>query len=302
MNDFVQEKIEGVETIVDSANKIENLATELYAVLGDDKIVDDLNSASARLQAMIEDKPYVVESNESEKFERGGNILNERFSFRELVFGKSKRFLKGGVAQPSVFKQAVAQAKKSGKREDKYETVELLEKTYPDISNTLEQMAEIGERMKNDEKEYERLRNEVVDIAQKEFLNLYQSKNRNPDTFLMQGQIGGCVMVVPQDRYKSIDEEKAKMLVQQFNKPDMVEQKTVFSFNPEMLQKYESVISDFIMNSPDIKPEDKGKIVEAKVTYSIRKGMIDRLLEFKANMGKVLAEISPVFQIKPNAC
>lgn len=297
MNDFIQES---AETVVESANKIENLTTELYSVLGDNKIIDDLNSASARLQTMIEDKPYVVET--EEKLARGGKvgeIFNERFSFMELIFGKRK-FLKGGVPQPNVFKQAVAQAKKPTKGGGKYEIVELLEKDYPDISNTLEQMAEINQRLKDDEKQYERLHGEVLEIAHKEFLKLYDTKQTNPDTFIMNGEFGGCVMIVPQDRYKMTDEEKAKAMVQQFNKPDMVETKTVFSFNPEMLQKYESVISDFIMNSPDIRAEDKDKIVEAKVTYSIRKGMIDRLMEFKANMAKAFTAIQPVFQIRTN--
>ena len=128
---------------------------------------------------------------------------------------------------------------------------------------------------------------------------LYKEQKSNPNTFLLRGDKGGCAMILPTDGYLKIDKSRADEISKQFGE-ETVQEKTDYSFNAAMLEKYADVISDLITKSKNIAEEDKDGIVEAKTTYKIQKGMIDRLYElYKGNMGDAFQAIQPIFQIKP---
>jgi hypothetical protein len=96
------------------------------------------------------------------------------------------------------------------------------------------------------------------------------------------------------DKYTAVDEEKAAIL-KDFD--GLLGENVVYKFNTELVEKYGSVLSELILNCPDIADEDKGNLISGERTYSVSKGSIDRLLQF-ANPEQVLELINPICALK----
>jgi hypothetical protein len=116
-----------------------------------------------------------------------------------------------------------------------------------------------------------------------------------------QGLDTAQVMFLPTDKYITINEDRAAELVETFGE-SAVEEKTSFSFDNEMIDKYGEVISQLIESCPDISEEDKEKIIKATVSYSVAKGTIDKLKSYSEESGleivSILDEVKPVIAIK----
>lgn len=108
-------------------------------------------------------------------------------------------------------------------------------------------------------------------------------------------------MFVPSDKYISINKDRAEFLVETFGE-DSVEEKTSFSFDNEMVDKYGEVLSNLIQDCDDIADSDKEKIIKAVTLYSVAKGTIDKLKEFSRTSSmdivSIVEEVKPVIAIK----
>ena len=78
---------------------------------------------------------------------------------------------------------------------------------------------------------------------------------------------------------------------------EIVEEKTTFSFDALMVEKYGEVISNLIENCREISESDKDKIIKAVTTYSVAKGTIDRMRNF-GDVSEIMEEVKPVCQLK----
>ncbi len=103
-------------------------------------------------------------------------------------------------------------------------------------------------------------------------------------------------MVIVQDKYISINTEKAETLREEFG-DEIVEEVTTFSFDDEMIQKYGEILSEMIEKSTEIDAADKDKIIKAATKYSIAKGTIDVLRTY-GKVYEVMESIRPVVMLK----
>ena len=126
------------------------------------------------------------------------------------------------------------------------------------------------------------------------FVQEYKRERRTPDNFKIQDQTGSSCLFIVMDKYTAVDDEKAAIL-KDFD--GLLGENVVYKFNTELVEKYASVLSELILNCPDIADEDKGNLISGERTYSVNKGSIDRLLQF-ANPEQVLELINPICALK----
>jgi hypothetical protein len=126
------------------------------------------------------------------------------------------------------------------------------------------------------------------------FVQEYKRERRTPENFKIQDQTGSSCLFIVMDKYTAVDEEKAAIL-KDFD--GLLGENVVHKFNTELVEKYGSVLSELILNCPDIADEDKGNLISGERTYSVNKGSIDRLLQF-ANPEQVMELINPICALK----
>jgi hypothetical protein len=126
------------------------------------------------------------------------------------------------------------------------------------------------------------------------FVQEYKRERRTPDNFKIQDQTGSSCLFIVMDKYTAVDDEKAAIL-KDFD--GLLGENVIYKFNTELVEKYGSVLSELILNCPDIADEDKGNLISGERTYSVNKGSIDRLLQF-ANPEQVLELINPICALK----
>jgi argonaute-like protein implicated in RNA metabolism and viral defense len=103
-------------------------------------------------------------------------------------------------------------------------------------------------------------------------------------------------MFIPTDRYITITEARAEELQDAYGE-DIVEEKTVFSFDSSMIEKYGEILSRMIEESEEIADKDKEKIIRASTTYSIAKGTIDNFTKL-GSVAELFEMTKPVVSIK----
>jgi hypothetical protein len=135
----------------------------------------------------------------------------------------------------------------------------------------------------------------IHDAGKKAWLEMYRAQGHNPDSIYLEGG-GNRVMYIPTDKYKSIDAERADYLRKTYGE-SFVTETTEFSFDPALLEKYQQVISDAILNSKKIDTADKGRLIVAKTKVSVAKGSIDRILTVP-EPATILQELAPVVTLK----
>ena len=126
------------------------------------------------------------------------------------------------------------------------------------------------------------------------FVQEYKRERRTPDNFKIQDQTGSSCLFIVMDKYTAVDDEKAAIL-KDFD--GLLGENVIYKFNTELVEKYASVLSELILNCPDIADEDKGNLISGERTYSVNKGSIDRLLQF-ANPEQVMELINPICALK----
>jgi len=193
----------------------------------------------------------------------------------------------------SLFGQAKAVEKK---KDTAKQQVILPEAKYEGISYKLEKLTKLREHIAEVEGELKMVEGEVKAVAKDVFLDLYRTQGRNPDSFVIRGEKGGALMVLPMDKYLSIDEQRYAELTAHFG--DVASKDVKYVFNAEVLSRNEAVISDLIMNCGGISEADKANLLQAEVRYTVRKGMIDRLHTFGERMRDVFTCIEPIFALK----
>jgi hypothetical protein len=201
------------------------------------------------------------------------------------------------MATNNLFKKAKATATtKAADPKDKKVRVDIKDL---DFFNKVQTLENLQERMKADKSRADILSDEIKDVATQEWTNLYQRTGKNPGSIMVEtknGEDTAQVMFIAADRYISINETRATDLIERYGE-EIVEEKTQFSFDNDMIEKYGEVLSDLISGSQDIDEDDKGRIIKAITTFSITKGTIDRLKSF-GEVSTIVEEVKPVVSLK----
>jgi hypothetical protein len=174
----------------------------------------------------------------------------------------------------------------------------------PEFFSKVEKLQSLQERMKSDKAQADLIHDELKEVGISEWSKVYGSNGKNPGSIMLESKSGldlAQFMFVPSDGYLKINEERANYITEKFGS-EFVEEKTSFSFNNEMVDKYGEVLSQLIESCEDISDEDKEKIIKAVSSYSIAKGTIDKLNDMseiaEVEIVDVIDEVKPIIAIK----
>lgn len=168
-----------------------------------------------------------------------------------------------------------------------------------DMFDKIKQLEILNDRMKSDKAKADLISDEVRDVAKTEWAKLYQKTGKNPGSVMIEAKDKldtAQVMFIPQDKYISINADRAESLREEFG-DSIVEETTTFSFDETMIEKYGEVLSQLIEDSDEIDENDKGKIIKAISKFSVAKGTIDVMKGF-GKIDEVMEAIKPVVMLK----
>jgi hypothetical protein len=196
----------------------------------------------------------------------------------------------------NLFNKAKTTAPKTAAKKDEKVRVNLND---PDFFTKVYKLEILQDRMKSDKAQADMLADEIKDLSKEEWVRLYEKTGKNPGSIFVESIVNeqvAQVMFVPSDKYITVNADKAEVLVEKYGQ-DIIEEKTTFSFDNDMIEKYGEVLSNLIMSCDDISDSDKEKIIKASTAYSISKGTIDKM-KFFGPIGEIMDEIKPVVALK----
>jgi len=191
--------------------------------------------------------------------------------------------------------RATATSKSTSKKDDKVR-VRVQDQDFFDKIKMLESL---NDNMKRDKAKADMLSDEIKEIATDEWVKLYEKTGKNPGSIFVEAKQGvelAQTMFVPSDRYISINSDRAEVLTDKFGS-EIVEEKTTFSFDNDMIEKYGEVLSRLIEECGEIDEDDKSRIIKAVTTFSVAKGTIDRMKSY-GDVSTMMEEVKPVVALK----
>lgn len=200
--------------------------------------------------------------------------------------GKTNLFNKAKQAAP----------KKEAKKDEKVR----VRVEDPAFFDKVQKLESLNDRMKADKAKADMISDELRDLGKTEWAKLYQKTGKNPGSVMLE-QVNDAddtaqLMFVPTDKYITINSERAEALREEFGE-DIVEEKTTFSFDNEMIEKYGEVLSRLIEESDEIADRDKEKIIKAVTVFSVAKGTIDVMKNY-GDVQSVMEAVKPVVALK----
>jgi len=164
------------------------------------------------------------------------------------------------------------------------------------VSAELERLAEVQAKIDALTAEAKILTDAVKSEATEAFLNLYENNRKFPGSFNFESG-KASMLFIPVDRYIKIDQVRSEELTEKYGS-EIIEEKTTYTMNSELVDKYGVIISDLIINSKKIDDADKAKLIAASTEYMVAKGTISSLENFNHKKAEVLEDIKPVFMMK----
>jgi hypothetical protein len=170
---------------------------------------------------------------------------------------------------------------------------------YPTFFEKVQKLVELNDTMKSAKAKADMISDEIRDVAKEAWMEQYSKTGKNPESVMICQENGldvAQLMFVPTDRYITINEERADDLRETYG-DEIIEEETTFSFDSKMIEKYGEVLSELIMNSPDIDESDKDKIIKATTKFSVAKGTIDNFKKY-GDVEEVMEDVKPVVAMK----
>jgi hypothetical protein len=136
----------------------------------------------------------------------------------------------------------------------------------------------------------------IKQVGKDTYLGLYEESGRNPDTLnLVCGD--ESIMYMTQDKYLMVQPEKEAMLKEY---GDLLSVEVKYELDKTILDKKSKsgetngdILSDLILNSTEISDEDKKKLLKVTRKVTIKKGSIDRLMDYD-NPEEIYTLIEPI--------
>ena len=170
----------------------------------------------------------------------------------------------------------------------------------PSFFDQIEKLEKLQDTMKVSKAKADMISDELRDLGRSKWADLYESKGKNPGSvmleFVKENDDTAQLMFVPTDKYITINSERAEELRETYGE-EIVEEKTVFSFDNEMIEKYGEILSRLIEESTEIAEKDKEKIIKATTSFSVAKGTIDSFSKF-GKVAQLIEDTKPVVALK----
>jgi hypothetical protein len=200
------------------------------------------------------------------------------------------------MATKNLFSSAKSVAPKTVAKKDEKVRINLNDS---DFFTKVYKLEILQDRMKSDKAQADMIADEIKDLSKEEWVRLYEKTGKNPGSIFVESIVNeqvAQVLYVPSDKYITVNADKAEVLIEKYGQ-DIIEEKTTFSFDNDMIEKYGEVLSNLIMSSKSISDSDKEKIIKASTSYSISKGTIDKM-KFYGPIGEIMEEVKPVVSLK----
>jgi len=162
------------------------------------------------------------------------------------------------------------------------------------LGNKVQRYAELKQMIDSATGELKMIEGDIKSVGKDLFMKEYRSQRSTPDNFKIQDDTGNACMFICMDKYTIVDEGKANILGQ-FD--GLLAENVVYKFNADLVEKYGAVLSELILNCPDIDDLDKGNLITGEKTFSVAKGSIDRLMQYD-NPEQVFELINPIVALK----
>ena len=186
---------------------------------------------------------------------------------------------------------------KTAKAKDQKVRIAIEDASFFDKVAKLEQL---NDTMKAAKAKADMISDELRDLAKTEWAKLYEETGKNPGSVMLEhvnsADDVAQIMIVPSDKYISITAERAEELQETYGE-EIVEEKTVFSFDNDMIEKYGEILSRMIEESSEIAEKDKEKIIKATTAYSVAKGTIDNFKKY-GEVSEMVEMVKPVVALK----
>ena len=194
----------------------------------------------------------------------------------------------------SLFAKAAATTTAKAKT-DKH-SVLVTEAQFPNLKEVIKDFNAGQVLLKETEGQVEMLKAQILNAGKEVFTQECTKLNRYVGSFNLVAENGAKVMIVPMDKYTKVEADKYAMLVAKYG-PNVVKEKTEYSFDPEVLERNMEAIENAIMNCVGLSDIDKANLIVPKTTYVIAKGTIESLHN-KPNPSEALTDFSPIIMIK----
>lgn len=133
-----------------------------------------------------------------------------------------------------------------------------------------------------------------------EYAKLVEKTKVNSGSFLLGSDKGGSVMFLPTKKYIKLDEARANELKATYGE-DVVDEKTTYGFNPEILESNMDAIAAMIEKS-DLPADVKDNLISATVVFKVKDDTLDKVYTLAKESGRavadVLEDIKPVYMLK----
>ena len=164
----------------------------------------------------------------------------------------------------------------------------------PILGNKVQRYAELKQMIDSATGELKMIEGDIKSVGKDLFMKEYRTQKSTPDNFKIQDDTGNACMFICMDKYTIVDEGKAGILA---NFDGLLAENVVYKFNADLVEKYGAVLSELIINCPDIDDLDKGNLITGEKTFSVAKGSIDRLMQYD-NPEQVFELINPIVALK----
>ena len=186
---------------------------------------------------------------------------------------------------------------KTAKAKDQKVRIAIEDASFFDKVAKLEQL---NDTMKAAKAKADMISDELRDLGKQEWSALYTKIGKNPGSVMLEhvnsNDDTAQIMIVPSDKYISITAERAEELQETYGE-EIVEEKTVFSFDNDMIEKYGEILSRMIEECDEIAEKDREKIIKATTAYSVAKGTIDNFKKY-GEVSEMVEMVKPVVALK----
>jgi hypothetical protein len=161
-------------------------------------------------------------------------------------------------------------------------------------------LEQLNDTMKAAKAKADMISDELRDLGKSEWAQLYEKTGKNPGSVMLEhvnnNDDTAQFMFVPTDKYITINADRAEELQETYG-TEIVEEKTVFSFDNEMIEKYGEILSRMIEECDEIAEKDREKIIKATTAYSVAKGTIDEFKKY-GDVSEMIEMVKPVVALK----
>lgn len=164
----------------------------------------------------------------------------------------------------------------------------------PLLADKVKRYAELKHQIDSATGELKMIEGDIKNVGKDLFMKEYRQQKSTPDNFKIEDETGNTCMFIVMDKYTNVDEVKAGMLGQ-FE--GLLAENVAYKFNADLVEKYGAILSELILNCPDIEEEDKSNLISGEKTFAVTKGSIDRLMQYDSPEA-IFELINPIVALK----